>query len=277
MSLDIAAAAPTRSRGRQGGGVVRRLRPAGDTTLAMLLTVLAWELVSRSGWFGAALPPVSDTFAALRNAVSDDQFAEALWSTVAGWFTGLVIACVIAIPAGLVVGSSNFLARSTRLTVDFLRTIPPVVYIPLLLLTFGATPDLKVVLIVLGAVWPLFVQSTYAIREVDPLARDGARAMRLGPVLRARSVLLPSALPFLFTGLRVAASFSLLFALAAELLGGAPGIGRQMALAQIAGDSALAFAYLLVSGALGVAINVLMLIAQRRVLAWHPSVRGRER
>ena len=240
----------------------------------MLLTVLAWELASRSRWFGSALPPVSDTLDALWTAVADPQFAEALWSTVAGWFTGLVIACAIAIPAGLVVGSSDFLARSTRFAVDFLRTIPPVVYIPLLLLTFGATPQLKVVLIVLGAIWPLFVQATYAIREVDPLVRDGARAMRLGPVLRVRAVLLPSALPFLFTGLRVAASFSLLFALAAELLGGAPGIGRQMALAQMAGDPALAFAYLLVSGALGIAINVLMLVVQRRVLAWHPSVRG---
>lgn len=241
----------------------------------MIATIVLWQLVAISGAFGSTIPPVLDALGALVTVLGEPVTYFAIWSTLWGWFVGLAIAIVIAVPTGMVVGSTKFLSHSLRLTVDFLRTVPPVVYIPLLLLTFGASPLLKVTLIVLGAVWPLFIQSMYAVREVDPIALDSARAMRLSRALRIRAVLIPSALPFLFTGLRVAAAFCLLFALAAELLGGSPGIGRQIALAQLASDPTRAFAYLLLSGALGIGINAVMTSIQRRALPWHPSSRKR--
>ena len=274
VSLEAGGPAPARRDPGTDGGAVRRLRPIADIALGLAGTAIIWQVLASSGFFGSTLPGVLDAGAALVEALTRLDTYAATWATLSGWFLGLLIAVAIAVPAGLAVGSTRFLADSVRLSVDFLRTIPPVVYIPLLLLTFGATPALKVMLIVLGAVWPLFIQAIYAIREVDPVARDVARVMRLPLVLRVRSVLLPSALPFLFTGLRVAAAFSLLFALAAELLGGAPGIGRQIVLAQLAGDPARAFAFLLISGGLGIGINAIMLLIQRRVLSWHVSTRG---
>jgi ABC-type nitrate/sulfonate/bicarbonate transport system permease component len=270
MAANVTA---SRSRGR-GRTAPARLRQVVDMGAVMITAAVLWELTASTGWFGSALPGVGASAKALVGLAVESSFYQALGLTLTSWLLGLLLSILTGIPLGLLFGASRAATASVRLTVDFFRAVPPVVLIPLFLLVVGPTLQLKLLLIVSGAMWPLLIQSMHAIGEVDPVARETVRSMRLPWARRVLDLFVPSALPFLFTGVRLAAAFSLLFSLASELIADAPGIGREMGLAQFRNDMPTVFAYLMVAGALGVAINGGLMLVGRRVLAWHPSMRG---
>jgi ABC-type nitrate/sulfonate/bicarbonate transport system permease component len=114
----------------------------------------------------------------------------------------------------------------------------------------------------------------YGVHQVDPVSRDVASAYRLRRRDLILRVILPSAAPFIATGLRLAATMSLLLAVGAELLGGAAGMGTSIALAQQTQHTPRMYAYVVVVAALGLALNLAMVRLEGRVLSWHPSHRG---
>jgi ABC-type nitrate/sulfonate/bicarbonate transport system permease component len=134
---------------------------------------------------------------------------------------------------------------------------------------------MSLVLIVFGSAWPVLLQSMYGVHQVDPVARDVARAYRLSRRDRILNVMLPSAAPLIATGIRVAATMSLLLAIGAELIGGAPGVGNAIALAEVNGDIPQMYAFVVVAATLGVLLNMAMLGLEGRALVWHPSHRPR--
>jgi ABC-type nitrate/sulfonate/bicarbonate transport system permease component len=159
--------------------------------------------------------------------------------------------------------------------VEFMRTVPAIMLAPLAVLVLGATVEMKVFLISLATVWPLLVHAAYGIGHVDQVARDSARAFRLRWRERVVFLYLPSALPVIATGLRVAATVALLISIGAEIVTSAPGIGHEILLAQANRASDRAFVYVLLSGVLGVAINLGFGGIERRVLFWHAAQRTR--
>lgn len=106
------------------------------------------------------------------------------------------------------------------------------------------------------------------------MVRETARSYRLGPLTQVRHVLWPTALPFVMTGFRLAATVALVLAITAELVIGAPGLGKEIAVAQNSGAVSLMYALVIVTGILGVLVNILARAIERRFLAWHPSQRG---
>jgi ABC-type nitrate/sulfonate/bicarbonate transport system permease component len=109
---------------------------------------------------------------ATRRLVRTGEYRDALWQTLRGWALAMAIAAAMAIPLGLLIGASRTGYLVTRVTVDFLRPIPSVALIPLLVLIYGTRPALKVTLAVIGAGWPLLFQAMYGVRDVDPVAKD---------------------------------------------------------------------------------------------------------
>lgn len=259
---------------RRGSRLAQRWSRSLYRFSALVVLLALWQL--GSALLGiTTLPPPAQVFTALINLVGQPTFWIALGDTVASTLIGLFVAALLAIPLGLFVGASTFLDASSRLPIDFLRTIPAVTLIPLVVLIYGPTLAMKVVLIVFGAFFPLFVQATYAVKELDPVARDVARAYRLRTRVIWTLVMLPSSAPFLVTGLRVASTMALLLSIGAELIGNAPGIGREIALSQMGNQAPTAYAYIIVAGLLGVAINLVAARSQDKLLFWHPSVRGK--
>ena len=128
-----------------------------------------------------------------------------------------------------------------------------------------------------GAVWPLIVQATYAAQQMSPQLRQVAKAFRLSPLERLRYIFAPQALPFLMTGLRVAAAISLILAVTAEYFGQTGGIGFQLFQMHEIHDPPRLFVYMFTAAVLGVLLNVLLIAIQRRVLWWHPSEREKAR
>jgi NitT/TauT family transport system permease protein len=242
---------------------------------AALVGVL--ELVTRAELVNPTyLPPASGVLTTAARLLVDGDFLLNVGGTMLAWTVGMLVATLIAVPTGLALGSSrrSYLAATTA--IEFLRPIPSVALIPLAILLLGRGLDMRVALIAYASTWPILVNTIYGIREVDPVARDTARAFGFGRLAILRRVSLPSAAPFIYTGLRISAAIALILAISTELIaGGGPGIGTWMlASSQTGVPRELLYAGIVVSGLLGLAINALMVLGERRLFGWTVRVRG---
>ncbi|MBO0922101.1 ABC transporter permease subunit [Cellulomonas sp. zg-ZUI222] len=267
------AGAPSRT----GGGRTRRPRGSRSAVmgaLGVLGFAATWEIVALTQVVNPAyLPRFTTTAARLVTELDDPRFWSALGDTVVTWALGLLIAVAAAVVAGAVVGLVPFLRRATHTTVEFLRPIPSVAIIPLAVLVAGLSREAALVVVVYAPFWQVFIQVLYGVGDVDTVADDTARGYGLGRLQRLRHVVLPTALPYVITGFRLAASIALVLTITAELVIGNPGIGRQIDVYRSAPDAPGLYALVLVTGLLGLLVNLATRLVERRVLHWHPSVR----
>jgi ABC-type nitrate/sulfonate/bicarbonate transport system permease component len=175
---------------------------------------------------------------------------------------------------GLAIGSVPLLRAVTASTIEFLRPVPSVALIPLIVLVYGTRADGTIVLVVYAAFWQVLIQVLYGVQDVDPVLRETARSYRFGYVSQIRHVVWPTTLPFLMTGFRLAATVALVLTITAQLVIGSPGLGRQIAVAQSSGAVSTLYALVIVTGLLGVGVNMAARALERRALAWHPSMRA---
>jgi ABC-type nitrate/sulfonate/bicarbonate transport system permease component len=221
-------------------------------------------------------PPLSETLGTLGGQLGETSFWEAVGNTLQGWALGLGIAAALAVPIGIVIGSSRLLYRSMRGLIEFLRPIPSVALIPLAILIYGTGLQSKVFLAAFASFWQLLVASLYGVQDVDPVATDTARSFGISRPQRLLRVTLPSAVPYIATGLRVASAVSLILTVTAELVIGSAGLGRSINVARSGGNEELMYALIISTGILGVLLNGIFVRAERRVLRWHPSQRSAE-
>jgi ABC-type nitrate/sulfonate/bicarbonate transport system permease component len=220
------------------------------------------------------LPPTSRIAAALVEQAGKPAFWHAFGDTLRTWATGLAIAAIAGIVAGVVIGSVPLLRAATASTVEFLRPIPSVALIPLAVLLYGSGRTSTLVLVVYASFWQVLVQVLHGVADVDPIASETARSYRLSAWTRVRALVWPTALPYVVTGMRLAASVALILTITGELVIGTPGLGREIATAEQSGAVPATYALVVVTGLVGVAANLVTRTAERRLLAWHPSVRG---
>lgn len=267
-----AGSAPTAGRNRQ----VRKLPAKQLLGAAGILGFLAtWELIPRLGIVNARyLPPASEVIAALVRDFGLAAFWASVGETMKAWFFGLLIAVALAVLLGFIIGSSSLLRKATNSTIEFLRPIPSVALIPLAVLLFGVKIESSLLLIVYASFWQVLIQVLYGVADVDMVANNTAKTYGLGMLARIRYVVFPTALPYLMTGVRLAATVALVLAITAELVIGSPGLGREIALAQSGGAISGMYALVLATGLIGVLINALMRLIEKKTLSWHSSVRS---
>jgi ABC-type nitrate/sulfonate/bicarbonate transport system permease component len=246
--------------------------------LGLLGFLVVWQLVPMLGLVDRQyLPYVTDVAARLGREVVDLAFWRRLGLTLQAWAIGLAIASVAALVLGTVIGLVPFLRRATHTTVEFLRPVPSVAIVPIAVIIQGISIRAALIITVYAAFWQMFVQVLYGVADVDVIARDTARSFGLTPAQRLTRLVLPTALPYVMTGLRLAASVALILAVTAEMVIGNPGLGTLIILSRSTpGDAAGLYAFVVVAGLLGVTINAVFRLIERRVLYWHQSIRGEE-
>jgi ABC-type nitrate/sulfonate/bicarbonate transport system permease component len=269
VSTDAPAAAAGRPTGRRRGSDAL-LGLLGLAGLVALVEVLPHTGLVSTDY----LPPSSKIGRALVDELNDGAFWAALRETLIAWALGLAIAVGAGVVAGVVIGSVPFLRALTASTIEFLRPIPSVALIPLAVLLYGSELRSSLLLIVYASFWQVLIQVIYGVRDVDPVAEDTARSYGLGPGARIRYLIWPTALPYVMTGVRLAAAVALILAITSELVIGAPGLGSRIAVAQSSNAIPDMYALVVVCGVLGVLVNVAARATERRALAWHQSVRG---
>jgi ABC-type nitrate/sulfonate/bicarbonate transport system permease component len=243
--------------------------------LGILIFLGIWELLPLLGIVDPRfLPPASAALADLFDKFTDPVFWTAVWDTMRAWLIGMVISVVAATVLGFIIGSSMSLRKFTNSTIEFLRPVPSVALIPLAVLLFGVGIESALLLIVYASFWQVLIQVLYGVADVDVVAMDTAKSYGMGRLARIRYVVFPTALPYLMTGVRLAAAVALILAITAQLVIGTPGLGAEIARAQSGGAYVSMYALVLATGLLGVIINIVMRAIERQILSWHTSVRS---
>jgi ABC-type nitrate/sulfonate/bicarbonate transport system permease component len=269
MSTAVAPS-PSRSSGRWAPRIGRWAQAwAGVLGILVLL-----ELIVRVGIIPARyFPPMTTTFGTLFEQLGQSSFWTAVLQTLQGWALGLGVAALIGIPLGMLIGANMLVYRGLRPVIEFLRPIPSVALIPLAILIYGTGMQSKVFLAAFAATWPLLIQSIYGVRDLDPVQRETARSFGIPLKDRLLKVSLPAAIPYIATGLRISSATALVLAVTAELVIGAPGLGRAINTARAGGVPDLMYALTIATGLLGWALNVVLSKIEARALHWHPSHR----
>ena len=260
----------SRTKPSQAPHGVRRLV---NRLLAIAVAVAVWQLFAQGPGSASGFPTPLDSLSAASDLVVTGDYWTNIATSVQTAVTGLGLVILIGVPIGLLIGSSEKARRSTQLVLDFGRTVPAIALLPLFLLLFGATRSLGLMLILVSAVWPVIIQTSYAVNEISPQLRRVGRAYHLTAWHRLRFIVAPSMLPFVFVGLRIAATISLLMAISSEFLGGSDGLGYVLLQAMQINNTDDAFVYSFTAAILGLLLNLVFVGLQRRVLWWHSSVR----
>lgn len=240
----------------------------------IIMALAIWEVAPRTGLVPSSyVPPASQVLADFGTILVTAAFWANVQSTMLAWAVGLLIAVVGAVAAGVLIGSNIYAYRATRFLIEFLRPIPAVALIPLAVLVFGITTDMKVFLVVFATFWPILFQAVYGVRETDSVARDTARAFGFSRLEVFWHVTLPSAAPSIATGVRLASALAIVIAVTAELVAGGPGLGTAILAAQSAGSNVRMYALIFAAGLLSYIVGSAIVAIERRLLRWHTSQR----
>lgn len=285
MSSD--AQAP--GRRAPGSGWRIRWRPADPVGLAarwlvLLAVAAAWQLATVGGR-SIFFPPLTEILAQARRtwlsgpassafltpAVASDV-VPSLGRLLGGWLLAVVAGVAVGTAIGLVRNLADYLGP----VIEFVRAIPPPALIPPFLVLLGLGSDMKIALIAVGVVWPILLNTIDGVRSVDPVLVDTGRTLRTGRLRRLAFIVLPSASPRIFAGLRVSLSLSLILMVISEMVAANGGIGFTIVQAERSFAIKQMWAGIVLLGVLGYLLNSLLLLVERRVLTWHRGARGRE-
>ncbi|WP_181780813.1 ABC transporter permease [Pseudonocardia pini] len=263
--MSTAPAGPATTEGR-----IARL---GYPVAGVASVVAVWALASGLGLVAPeALPGPLAVLAAIPQLLGDGEFLPELGDTLWTWLVSLVLTTVVAVPVGLAVGSVPAAQRATMVAVNAFRSVPSSALIPIGILIFGLGITMKVALAVYAIAWPILISTLYGVASTEPMRIDAGRSMRWPWWRRQVFVVLPSALPQIATGIRIAASVALVVVVSTELLGASTGAGVVLVSYQQGLRPDVVYAGVLLLAAMGAIVYALLAGLERRLFTWVPHV-----
>ena len=251
---------------------LRTLTEVGLRSGLILALAVLWEVAPRLGLTDPTfLPPLSEVLQAGWVLAVKGQLWEHTSYSLARALGGLFLAVLYAIPLGLAIGWYERLGHVLNPLIELLRNTAPLALLPVFLLLLGIGEVSKVAIVVYACSWPLLLNTIVAVRQVDPLLVKSARTMGATPRQLFLKVILPSSVPTIFVGIRLASATAILVLLAAEMVGAKAGLGYLIIYAQysfLIGD--MYFGIIAITF-IGVALNYVLQILERRLTAWKPA------
>lgn len=241
--------------------------------LPLALTGLA-ELAVRSGWLTSRLLPAPSEIWSTLLQLADQGLGAHVAASSARVLSGFALGAGVAVLLGVLVGLSPLAAALLSPTLQGLRAIPSLAWVPLLLLWLGIDEASKVVLIAIGAFFPVYMGVASGIRDVDRKLVEVARLRGLRGRDLAWRVLLPAALPALLNGLRLGLSLAWMFMVAAELIAASRGLGYLLTDGRETGRADIVLAAILLLALMGKLSDGLMAALEQRALHWRDAFGG---
>jgi len=252
--------------------ILMRLAPL----IVPLLLLGAWESVARFRLLPAYLfPPPSAVLAELRSLALSGQLALHLGRSFERVIMGFAFGASAATLVGALTGYSERWRRLLDPTLQSLRSIPAIAWVPIFILWLGIAEPSKIALIAVGVFFPVYLNLMAGIANVDRKLIEAARVYRLRGARLVRMVLLPASLPSYITGLRNGFSLAWMFVVAAELMGASQGIGFLLLDGENNGQPALILASMLIFALAGKSTDLAIALVARRMLAWQDTLENR--
>ncbi len=265
---------------REKGALKKRWAPdAGKTSYTLIswatvaAILLMWYLVTAKGVVSAfVLPSPSNLWAEFRLLVvkgyAGKSLAEHILASLFRTFTGLGLGIAVGVPVGLLMGSSRLAYAILGPIFSFLRPIPPIAFIPLMILYFGIGEFSKVALIFLAALYYVVLNSSAGVRTVPQDLIRAGQNMGLTRVQLFAKVVFWAALPHIMTGVKTATAISWAIVVAAELIAAQAGLGFMVMDATTFFRVPNVYIGIIIIGLIGVTLEVVTLAIDRRVLHW---------
>lgn len=271
----VAALAPTVGSGprRRAGGRTAAGALLGFVPPVVLLAI--WELASVSGWVKPyLLPPPTAVVGAIVEMARSGQLARDLQASALRWLAGFVIGGGLGLVLGSWVGLSRGAERLLDTSVQMLRTVPFLALTPLLVIWLGLDEAPKIALVALASFFPLYINTFAGIRDVDRKLVEVGRVYQLSTPAMLRRVIIPAALPSVFTGVRYGLGVAWLALVIAELMGATRGLGYMLIEGRESVRIEVIVAGILLFSIVGKVVDTVVRLLERRFLRWRDTYAG---
>lgn len=239
------------------------------TTIVLALLIAFWEIAPRVGILDKTfLPPFSDVINALADLAKSGQLTEHISASVGRALKGFVVAVVVAVPLGIVIGWYRPVAQLLNPVLELFRNTAALALLPVFALILGIGETSKVALVIYACVFPILLNTISGVRTVDPLLIKSARSLGLPSFRLFQKVILPAALPTIFTGIRLSAAASILVLVAAEMVGAQSGLGYLIMASQLNFQIPQMYAGILTIALVGLIFNFVLVLIERRFSRW---------
>lgn len=231
-----------------------------------------WEVAPRVGLVDKVfLPPFSEVVSAWFTLVGNGQLAEHVSASLSRALIGLAIAIVVSIPLGVAIAWYRPVAEFLNPILELFRNTAALALLPVFILILGIGETSKVALVIYAASFPILLNTISGVRTVDPLLIKSARSLGLSPVRLFQKVILPAAVPTIFTGLRMAAASSILVLIAAEMVGAKAGLGYLITASQLNFQIPNMYAGIVTIALVGVIFNGIVVAIEGRLSGWRAT------
>ncbi|UGT61609.1 ABC transporter permease [Nocardia asteroides] len=263
-------AAETRGVGaRVAAPVLRTLWRVVKPLLAIVAFLALWEVAPRTGLVDEVfLPPFSTVARAFAELLTSGELWIHVEASLGRSLSGFALALAIAVPLGIAIAWYKPVAELLSPILELFRNTAALALLPVFVLILGIGETSKVALVVYASVFPILLNTITGVRTVDPLLIKSAASLGLSPLRLFQKVILPAAIPSIFTGLRMAAAGSILVLLAAEMVGARAGLGYLITAAQQNFQIPNMYAGILAISLLGLSFNGLLVTLERRFSRW---------
>jgi sulfonate transport system permease protein len=239
------------------------------SVLAPFVLLGAWQIGSKAGVINPSiLPAPSSLVETFKSLVSDGKLQSHLIVSLARVFKGFAIGAVSGIAVGSIMGLSKTLNRVLGSLVGLLRPIPMIAWIPLLILWMGIDESSKVTVIVIGSFWPILINTIHGIQTVDTKLLEVATILEKSKCQVITKVVFPSALPSIFTGVRLGMGSAWTCVVAAEMIAASKGIGYMITYARELSQPDVMLVGVFSIGIIGLLIDTVIIRGQNFVLRW---------
>jgi sulfonate transport system permease protein len=248
----------------------RRLRPPrwlNVTGIGVLLGLaVLWELAVVAGVLEYEfLPSPTEIISAFGELLETGEMQRAVLHTLMVTLVGWLLAAIVGIGLGLVLGMVRTAWRYSMATIEVLRALPAIAFAPAAVLVLGFSVRMELAIVIYVSQWPILIGTINGVRNVTAVHRDVAKTLHFSTRRTVRDIVLPSAAPYVVVGLQLALSLALALALVAEMVGNPAGIGRGLVAEQQTLQGARMYAYVIVVGFLGLGLNAAFMGSVRRL------------
>jgi ABC-type nitrate/sulfonate/bicarbonate transport system permease component len=255
---------------------VTALRRIGLVLGLPVVLLATWWFVS-AGSTNFFFPPLSQILESLVEEWFGPRLLADVVPSLYRLALGYLLAVVVSVALGVLIGLSRTVRGLLEPVLEFFRAIPPPVLVPIFILFFGIADTMKIVVIAFGCMWPILLNTVEGVRAVDEVLSDTGRVYGLGGWARLRYLVLPSASPQIFAGLRQGLSVAIILMVISELFAATNGLGFAVVQAQRSFAIAETWAGMLMLGLLGFLLALLFRVLENRQLAWYHGLRRAQR
>lgn len=240
--------------------------------VAPVILLLTWEVLAQVGWLEPhVLPAPSRVLLAAYNLTLNGTLLNDLGTSLLRAATGFAIGGVVGFTLGTLVGFSRVAEAAIDRSVQMIRAIPFLAMLPLVIIWFGVGEGQKIFLVSLGVAFPIYINTTLGIRQVDPKLLELGRVQGLSTAELIRRIILPGALPSILTGVRYSLATAWLALVVAETIGAQSGIGFLAMDAREFLRTDVIVLTIVIYAVIGVLADAIARYLEGRLLAWHPN------